>query len=261
METFKADINFNKTGISSKKRHALYRSAAWLAVFTVIYNLAEGIVAVYFGMEDETLALFGFGLDSFVEVISGAGILHMVMRLSRANANGGQAASFEPASFEPASFEPASFEPDSSENNRFEATALRITGSAFYLLAAGLLVTSALALYGGHAPETTFWGVVVSLVSIVTMWALIFMKEKVGRALGSAAILADAACTRACLYLSLVLLVSSVGYELTGVGWLDAVGAGAIAVFAYREGRESFEKSRGEDCACSGACASGPEGR
>lgn len=244
METFKADINSNKTGISSKKRHALYRSAAWLAVFTVIYNLVEGIVAVYFGMADETLALFGFGLDSFVEVISGAGILHMVIRLSRANANGGQVDSFEPVSF---------------EINRFEATALRITGSAFYLLAAGLLVTSTLALYGGHAPETTFWGVVVSLVSILSMWALVFMKEKVGRALGSAAILADAACTRACLYLSLVLLVSSVGYELTGVGWLDAVGAGAIAVFAYREGRESFEKSRGEDCACSEA--SGPEGR
>ncbi|MCK4911067.1 MAG: cation transporter [Thermodesulfovibrionales bacterium] len=231
-----------KTGISSKKRHVLYRRAAWLAVFTIIYNLAEGAVSVFFGMEDETIALFGFGLDSFVEVISGAGILHMVLRLS-GSSNGFQGG------------------PDNAGlADRFESTALKITGSAFYLLAAGLLLTTALALYGGHSPETTFWGIVVSLVSIVTMWALILMKERVGRALGSAAILADAACTRACLYLSLVLLASSVGYEITGVGGLDAVGAGIIAVLAYREGRESFDKSRGGGCGCEGSCASEPEG-
>ncbi len=233
----------DRTGISSQKRHVLYRRAAWLAVITVIYNLAEGAVSIFFGLEDETLALFGFGLDSFVEVISGAGILHMVVRLSRNNLEGATAG-----------------EPDRLDKNRFEATALRITGSAFYLLAAGLLLTSVMALWEGHAPETTFWGVVVALVSIVTMWALILMKERVGRALGSAAIMADAACTRTCLYLSLVLLVSSVGYELTGVGWFDAVGAGVIAVFAFGEGRESFQKSRGGGCGCSGACESGPEG-
>ena len=236
METF-------GTGITSDKRHVLYRRAAWLAVITILYNLAEGAVSVFFGLEDETLALFGFGLDSFVEVISGAGILHMVVRLSRNNLQGGSAG-----------------EPDRFEKNRFEATALRITGSAFYLLAAGLLLIAAMALWEGHAPETTFWGVVVSLVSIVTMWALILMKERVGRALGSAAIMADAACTRACLYLSLVLLVSSVGYELTGVGWLDAVGAGVIAVFAFSEGRESVQKSRGGGCGCEGSCESGLEG-
>ena len=234
METFKAGI----AAISYEKRQTLYRRAAWLAVITVIYNLGEGAVSVFFGLEDETLALFGFGLDSFVEVISGAGILHMVVRLSRNDINGG----------------------GRGEADRFEATALRITGSAFYLLAAGLLLTSAMALYGGHAPETTFWGVVISLVSIATMWALILMKERVGRALGSAAIMADAACTRTCLYLSLVLLVSSAGYALTGIGWLDAVGAGLIAIFAFREGRESFQKSRGEGCGCEGSCGSVFEG-
>ena len=238
MEIFGTGMTSDKTGISSQKRHVLYRRAAWLAVITVLYNLVEGAVSIFFGLEDETLALFGFGLDSFVEVISGAGILHMVVRLSRSNLQAGGA----------------------GEADRFEATALRITGSAFYLLAAGLLVTAVLALWEGHAPENTFWGVVVSLVSIVTMWALIIMKERVGRALGSAAIMADAACTRTCLYLSLVLLVSSVGYELTGVGWFDAVGAGVIAVFAYREGRESFQKSRGGGCGCAGSCESAPEG-
>lgn len=224
---------------ATEKRRALYRVVAWLAVITIAYNLLEGAVSVYFGMADETLALFGFGMDSFVEVISGAGILHMVMRISSNVAASGNG------------------DPD-----RFEATALHITGSAFYLLTAGLVATAALALIGGHAPVTTFWGVVVSIVSIVTMWLLIHFKVKVGRALGSAAILADAQCTRVCFYLSIVLLASSLGYELTGLGGLDALGALVIAVFAYREGRESFGKARGEGCACDcdEDCEPGPGG-
>lgn len=73
------------------------------------------------------------------------------------------------------------------------------------------------------------WGIVVSIVSILFMWALIRGKVRVGRALDSAAILADAACSRACMYLSLALLVASLGYELAGIGSLDAVGAILIA--------------------------------
>ena len=218
-------INFN---LSGEKKARLYRQAAWLAVFTILYNLVEGAVSVWFGYEDETIALFGFGLDSFVEVISGAGILHMVFRL-RGNGK--------------------------SSPDRFEATALRITGGAFYLLTGGLLSIAVFAVAGGHAPETTFWGIVISLISIATMWALIRLKVRVGNALGSSAILADAACTRACMYLSVVLLASSVGYELTGIGGLDALGALGIAVFSFREGREAFGKARGEACSCSGACS------
>jgi divalent metal cation (Fe/Co/Zn/Cd) transporter len=91
---------------------------------------------------------------------------------------------------------------------------------------------------------------VVSLVSIFTMWALMHHKLKVGRALGSDAIVADARCTRACLYLSFVLLFSSAGYELLGIGGLDSIGAGGIALLSFREGREAMEKARGKSCAC-----------
>jgi divalent metal cation (Fe/Co/Zn/Cd) transporter len=210
-------------------RAALLRRASLLALITIFYNMGEGLVSVFFGAEDETLALLGFGLDSFVEVISGVGIWHMVMRIQR---SGGE-------------------DPD-----RFERRALRITGGAFYLLAVGMVVTAGINLAVGHAPVTTVWGIGVGLVSIVTMWALIRMKVAVGRSLGSRAILADAACTRACLYLSVVLLVSSLGYELFGIGGLDALGALGIAVFAWREGRESFEKavSPGGTCGCAADC-------
>jgi divalent metal cation (Fe/Co/Zn/Cd) transporter len=135
----------------------------------------------------------------------------------------------------------------------FERRALQVTGTAFYILAAGLIITGVLTLLQGHKPETTFWGIVIALISIGSMWLLIHYKVKVGKALGSQAILADAACTKTCLYLSVVLLLASAGYELTGIGGLDAAGAVVIAGFAFHEGREAFEKSRGGECSCS-AC-------
>jgi len=202
---------------------SLYRVASILAIVTIAYNILEGLVSVYFGAEDNTLALFGFGLDSFVEVISGIGIWHMIQRIQR--------------------------QPE-RDPDRFEITALRITGSAFYLLTLGLMISALLNLYRGHKPETTFWGIVIALISISVMWVLIRYKVKVGRQLQSEAILADANCSRVCLWLSWVLLLASAGYELTGIGGMDAVGAIIIAVFSFREGRESFEKARGETCHC-----------
>ena len=216
-----------KTAFSERKK--LYQQASVLALITIFYNIAEGLVSVSFGLEDESFALFGFGLDSFVEVASGIGIWHMIGRIRR---NEGETA------------------------DHFERTALKVTGSGFYLLTAGLMITAVINLYQGHKPETTFWGIVISLVSIATMWLLIRYKVKVGRALNSQAILSDAACTRACLQLSVVLLVASVGYKFTGIGGFDSIGTLVIAGLCLREGKEAFEKAKAGSfaCACGGSC-------
>ena len=208
--------------------HQLYRTAAMLALITIFYNIAEGVISVWFGAEDETISLFGFGLDSFVEVISGIGIWHMVRRLGK-----GELADRDP----------------------FEKKALRITGGAFYLLAGGMILTAILSFMQGHKPVTTFWGIIVSVISIVTMQVLIHYKMKVGTALNSPAILADAACTRTCLQLSVVLLLASAGYLLTGIGYLDAIGSVIIAVLSIREGREALHKANGLACSCSCSCS------
>ncbi|KPJ98857.1 MAG: hypothetical protein AMK71_10710, partial [Nitrospira bacterium SG8_35_4] len=71
----------------SKVKASLYGRAFGLALITIIYNIIEGMISVYFGFDDETIALFGFGLDSFVEVISGIGIWHMINRLKRNRGN------------------------------------------------------------------------------------------------------------------------------------------------------------------------------
>jgi divalent metal cation (Fe/Co/Zn/Cd) transporter len=219
-----ARVTLSIPALAPEARARLYARATLLAGVTIGYNIVEGLVSVFFGLADDTVALFGFGLDSFVEVISGVGIWHMMRRL-RASA-GGEGA------------------------DGFEKTALRVTGGAFYLLTGGLVLTAAWNLVAGRAPETTFWGIVVAAVSIVTMWLLIRLKMSVGRALGSAAIVADAACTRACLALSFVLLAASLGYEATGLRHIDTLGALAIAWFSWREGREAFTKARTGTCSC-----------
>ena len=202
----------------------LHTRAHLLAVLTIYYNLVEGIVSVWAGAADETLVLFGFGVDSFIEVISAIGVWHMIRRI---RANNGEA------------------------KDAFEQRALKITGGSFYLLTAGLVFMAISNIYQQHKPGTTRWGIVISLFSVSFMWLLIHHKTKVGKALNSAAILADAACSRACVYLSVVLLVASVGYELTGIGCLDAVGALFIAWFTWKEGREAFDKANGLNSSCS----------
>jgi divalent metal cation (Fe/Co/Zn/Cd) transporter len=208
-------------------RKKLLSRALLLSIITIGYNIAEGIISVSFGVTDDTLALLGFGVDSFVEVISGIGILHLVIRLQRAN--------------------------DESPD-RFERQALRITGFAFYLLAAGLVIGSAINAYLGTKPDTTIVGIIISSVSILTMWFLMRAKLKVGKQLGSNAIIADANCTRTCFYLSFLLLASSLLFELSGIRWIDIIGSLGIAWFAFSEGREAFEKARNVSHSCSCGC-------
>jgi divalent metal cation (Fe/Co/Zn/Cd) transporter len=194
----------------------LWKTALWLAGVTVFYNLAEGLVSVVFGYTDDALTLFGFGLDSFIEVISGLGIWHMVTRVQK----------------------------NDTRRDAFERTALRITSIAFYILAAGLSATSIYNIFYTNQPSTTVWGIIISLVSIITMTLLMSLKMSVGKRLNSQAIIADAHCTRTCLILSIILLLSSVVFELFRVGFIDSLGALGIAYYAFQEGREAAMKAK-----------------
>ncbi len=201
-----------------------YKLAFGFAVFTIVFNIIEGAFSTYFGYSDESLALFGFGVDSFIEVISGIGIAHLVWRVQQS---------------------------PESRRDGFERTALKITGVAFYILVAGLSATAAYNVWSGSKPTTTFWGVVVSVVSIVVMLGLIAGKTRAGTKLDSEAILADAECTKVCVYMSVVLLASSLIYELTSFAYIDIAGTLGIAFLAFREGRECFEKAESDNhCAC-----------
>ncbi len=208
--------------INESKRY--YKIAFALALFTIIYNIGEGLLSTYFGLEDESLALFGFGADSFIEVISGLGIAHMIIRIQKY--------------------------PDSNRDT-FEQTALRITGVAFYILGVALVITSFYNIWTGHQPITTMFGVIISIISIFVMLLLVYWKRKVGKQLNSDPILADANCTMVCVYMSIILLLSSGIYELTSLPYIDSLGTLGLAYFSFKEGRECFEKANSEKyCGC-----------
>ena len=211
------------TSTLTKENQNYYRTAFALAVFTILYNVLEGLISTYFGIQDESLALFGFGADSFIEVISGLGIAHMVLRI-RKNPQ--------------------------SPRDRFERTALKITGFAFYALVVTLVTTGLYNIWIGHKPETTVVGIVISTISIAVMWALVYWKRVIGVKLDSEPILADANCTLVCIYMSLVLLASSLVYQVTGFGFVDSLGALGLIYFSIKEGKEAFEKAAGLEDAC-----------
>lgn len=194
-----------------------------LSLITIFYNIAEGVISVYFGAGDETLALLGFGVDSFVEVISGIGIAHLVLRMKYAKVQ---------------------------TRDSFEKTALKVTGTAFYLLTLGLILGSVVNIINNVKPETTLPGIIIALISILTMYWLMTSKLKVGKALNSDAIVADANCTKTCFYLSFILLISSGLYELFAISYFDVLGSLGIAYFAFKEGKEAFEKVKSGKLMC-----------
>ena len=203
--------------MNKDQKYKLYKSALLLSIFTIIFNLIEGLVSVYFGYKDETSTLFGFGVDSFIEMISAAGIYIMVKRIM----NNLQ-----------------------SHRNKFETTSLKITGMSFYLLSAGLLFSVIVNLYNGNKPTTAIAGVIIALISIAAMLLLIYGKLYVGKKLNSSPIIADANCTRVCVYMSIVLLISSLIYEVTGFGYMDSIGTIGIIYLSVKEGKEAFEKAK-----------------
>ncbi len=211
------------------ERQRLYNIALWLAIITIAYNVLEGVISIFYGLSGDALSLMGFGVDSLVEVISGAGILHLVIKLKKTG---------------------------DESRDKFERRALIITGSAFMLLTLGLIIGSVFSIIENTAPTTTLPGIIISLISILTMYFLMKYKLFIGRKLNSEAIIADAYCTRTCFYLSIILLLSSVLYEYFKIPYIDVAGSLGIAYFAFREGLESFQKARGKiTCSCGDSCS------
>ena len=214
------EINQLKVSVPENLRK-LYSWALALAVITVVYNLAEGLVSIFFGMKGETLTLFGFGADSFVETISALGVTQMIIRIK-----------MNPA----------------SNKGPFEILALKITGWCFYILAAFLTVSAIYNVVEGHQPKSTMAGIIIAGISILSMWALIYFKLSLGKKLNSAPIIADAKCSLVCLYMSLVLLVASALWWLFKIPYIDILGTAALIFFSVKEGREAFEKAEGIEC-------------
>ena len=184
--------------LTPARRKELHRRGLLLEWFTVAWNVIEGCVAVGAGAVTGSVSLVAFGADSFIEVISAIALL---WRLRKA----GPHASAE-------------------ERGAAERRALYLVAATFFLLAAYITYEAVGTLLSREGPENSTVGLVLSVVSLLVMPALAYGKQRTGRAMGSAALQADAVETWVCSYLSLALL-AGVGLSAAfGWWWADPVG-------------------------------------
>jgi cation diffusion facilitator family transporter len=204
--------------VSLERRRELHRRAVWLEYFTVGWNVIEGVVAIAAGLLAGSVALIGFGVDSSIEVISAIGLL---WRLRKAG-------------------------PDATvaEESGAERRALYVVAATFFLLAAYITYEAVNSLLGQEEPDRSTVGLVLSVLSLVIMPALAYMKQRTGREMGSRALVADAAETWVCSYLSLALLAGVGLYALFGWWWADPVGALAMVPVILWQGWETLGEAR-----------------
>ena len=203
---------------AGQKRAELLRHGLLLEYLTVGWNIVEGGVAIGAGLLSGSIALVGFGVDSFIESISGS---VLIWRL-REEGRGATEERIE----------------------HVERRAEVLVGVAFLVLAAYVTFEALRSLIGGEAPDASPVGIVLTAVSIPVMLWLAAAKRRTGEALGSRALVADSRQTRACWYLSVVALAGLVANAALGWWWADPLAALGIAVLLVREG---WEAVRGGD--------------
>jgi divalent metal cation (Fe/Co/Zn/Cd) transporter len=205
--------------IAVLERAAVVRHGRRLEYFTIAWNALEGLVAVVAGAIAGSISLVGFGIDSFIEVTSGTVLLWRM-----------------------------SVDADVERREPNERRALRVVGVCFLLLAAYIAYESALDLWSRRAPEHSIPGIVLACVALVVMPLLSRAKRKVGHALGSAAMHADAKQTEFCTYLSAILLLGLLANAFLGLWWADPVAALIMVPIIAKEGIEGLEGKACDEC-------------
>jgi divalent metal cation (Fe/Co/Zn/Cd) transporter len=206
----------------TKKLDQTVRALAW---FTIVYNIVEGLIAIYFGVSDSSIALAGFGGDSLLEFTTGIIVLWC----------------FSSKSLE-----------IKHEDFIKEKIASRLIGFIFIVLSILILFSSIFALINLEHPKTTLPGVVISIISIIVMAFLYFAKRNIGIEVKSLTVLKDACCTLTCIKLSVILLLGSLFYFIfPQLWWIDSLSSCILAFFIYKEGLHTIDEANELRCSCS----------
>jgi divalent metal cation (Fe/Co/Zn/Cd) transporter len=192
-------------------RDAILRRGSRLEYLTIGWNLLEGLVGIIFGALAGSIALLGFGLDSGIEVFSGAVLL---WRLN-------------------------------SDTRDSERLAARLVGASFLMLSAYILYDAVHALVLREPPRESLPGILLAVVSLIAMPLLAAAKRRVARDLGSGAMHADSRQTDFCAYLSGILLLGLILNAVAGWWWADPVAALVMVPLIAKEGIEGL---RGDVC-------------
>jgi divalent metal cation (Fe/Co/Zn/Cd) transporter len=200
----------------SLNRQALARRGRRLEYFTIAWNSLEGLIAVAAGVIAGSVSLVGFGVDSFIEVTSGAALLWRM-----------------------------SVDAEEDDRERIEKVTLRVVGICFLALAAYVAFESVSNLLEKKAPEHSLAGIVIACASLVVMPLLSRAKRRVGAQLKSAAMHADAKQSEFCTYLAAILLGGLLLNAVAGLWWADPISALIMVPIIAKEGLEGL---RGDTC-------------
>jgi divalent metal cation (Fe/Co/Zn/Cd) transporter len=199
-------------------RPALLRRALRLEYLTVGWNIIEGVIAIAAATASGSVALLGFGIDSFVESASGSVMIWRLHAERRTT--------------------------DDERIEQVERRAQKLVAGSLVLLAVYIAWDSITSLLANERPEPSLVGIVLAIASLSVMWWLAREKRRIGTALGSRAMTADAFQTDACFWLSLFLLVGIGTNALFGWWWADPLAALGMTFFI---GREALEAWSGDD--------------
>ncbi len=195
--------------------YSFYRKALLLSYLTVGYNILEGIVSILAGVLAGSIGLVGFGLDSFVESLSGFVMIWRFRKHGKISIE---------------------------EEEKVEKKATRYVGYTFFIFGAYVLYESIKKIYLKEIPHPSLLGIVIAIVSIIVMPVLFFMKYQTGKKINSKSLIADSKQTLACLFLSFALLMGLGLNYLYGIWQADPIVGLLIGIFLLKEGYETLKE-------------------
>ena len=199
----------------------LYKKALLLSYFTVGYNLVEGIVSIFAGLLAGSIALVGFGLDSFVESLSGSVMIWRFRKQGNIS---------------------------KEEEERVEKKAIRLVAYTFFVLGAYVLYESVKNIYFHEIPDPSLFGIIIAIVSIIVMPVLFYMKYRTGKSINSRSLVADSKQTLACVFLSVALLIGLGLNYLYGLWQADSVVGFVVVTYLIKEGYTTLKEEK--LCSC-----------
>lgn len=207
------------------KRARDLRLGILIELATLAWMIVEAAVALVVGFATSSVALQGFGMDSLVELLTGAILLWRLLVEQRGSGL--------------------------AQVERAERLAAWITASSLFVLALYVIGDSVLSLVNRTQPQASWWGLSLAGAAAIIMPLLWQGKLRVARHIDSAALKADAACSITCGYMSIALLLGLLLNRLAGWWWADPLAGLALVYFLAREGREALHEARtGESSAC-----------
>ena len=199
----------------------LHKKALLLSYFTVGYNILEGVASIAAGLLAGSIALVGFGLDSFVESISGSVMIWRFRKHGKIS---------------------------EVEEEKVEKKAVKLVAYSFFILGAYVLYESIKKLYFHEIPDPSLLGIIIAIASIIVMPILFYMKYQTGKSINSRSLVADSKETLACVFLSVALLIGLGLNSLYGLWQADPIVGLIIVLYLIREGYNTLKEEKLCNC-------------